>query len=46
MAFKFQWAKRFLTGVDKLQEWGAPLPGNDMENLGNHHIGVNWIFRG
>ena len=27
-------------GMDKVREQGAPLPGNDKENWGNHHIDV------
>ena len=29
-----------LTGTDKVRERGAPSPGNDKENWGNHHIDV------
>ena len=32
------------SGVDKVRERGAPLPGNDKENWGNHHVGENRIF--
>ena len=30
----------------KVRERGAPLPGNDKENWGNHHIDVTGIWRG
>ena len=26
--------------MDKVREWGAPLPGNDKENWGNHHTRI------
>ena len=30
-------------GMDKVRERGAPLPGNDKENWGNHHIDIDVI---
>ena len=33
-------------GVDKVGEQGAPLPGNDKENWGNHNIDVIGVWRG
>ena len=32
--------------MDKVRERGPPLPGNDRENWGNHHIDVTEIWRG
>ena len=32
------------SGVDKVREQGAPLPGNDKENWGNDHIGATEIY--
>ena len=33
-------------GMDKMRERGAPLPGNNKENWGHHHVDVIWIWRG
>ena len=34
------------TGMDKVREWGAPLPQNEKENWGNQRINVIGIWRG
>ena len=40
------WLWMFFTGMDKVREGGAPLPGNDKENWGNHHIDVTGVWKG
>ena len=32
--------------MDKVRERGAPLPGNNRKNWGNHHNDVIWRGRG
>ena len=34
------WLSLYMSGMDKVRERGAPLPGNDKENWGNHHTGI------
>ena len=38
--------KNINVGMDKVRGRGAPLPGNDKENWGNHHMDVIGIWKG
>ena len=44
--FSLIWNTVDSTGMDKVREQEAPLPGNGRENWGNHHIDVTEIWRG